>query len=83
MGQNDSEIFSRLREIGEGVARIDERTSRMDKDAREKHADHERRIRDLERVRDKQVGFFAAASSLGGFVGAALMWLAKHIFGRN
>ncbi len=28
MGQNDSEIFSRLRKIGEGVKRIDERTRR-------------------------------------------------------
>lgn len=35
MGQNDSEIFSRLREIGEGVVRIDERTQRMDADMRE------------------------------------------------
>lgn len=48
MGQNDSEIFSRLREIGEGVARIDERTERIDRDMRDHHADHETRLRTLE-----------------------------------
>ena len=32
MGENDGEIFKRLREIGEGVARIDERTARIDGD---------------------------------------------------
>ena len=33
MGQNDGEIFSRLREIGEGVVRIDERTRRIYRNA--------------------------------------------------
>ena len=48
MGANDSEIFSLLRKVGEGVVRIDERTERIDRDMREHHADHEARLRNLE-----------------------------------
>ena len=81
MGENDGEIFSRLREIGEGVARIDERTARIDGDMREHHADHETRIRALERESDKRKGALAAVGSLGGAVGAAIMWLVKVVFG--
>ena len=33
MGQNDREIFSRLREIGEGVVRIDVLTRRIYRNA--------------------------------------------------
>lgn len=54
MGQNDSEIFSLLRKVGEGVVRIDERTERIDRDMREHHADHEARLRNLELSTAKQ-----------------------------
>ena len=76
---NDAEIFSRLREIGECVARIDERTEIF----ADKHRDHEKRIRDLERESDKRKGVLAVVSSLGGIVGAGIMWLVKLIFGGN
>lgn len=95
MGENDGEIFKRLREIGEGVARIDERTARIDGDMREHHSDHEGRIRALERDSDRSKGALAAlerdsdkrrsalavVGSLSGAIGGAIMWLIKFLFG--
>jgi len=76
MGEN-AEIYERLNRIEQTLARIDERTARQD----QSHSDHERRIRDLERGRDRQTGFFAAVASLGGLIGAAATWLIKSFFG--
>ena len=56
MGENATEIFERLSRIEQGVARIDERTERHDRD----HSDHEVRIRALERDNDKRKGVMAA-----------------------
>jgi hypothetical protein len=81
MGQNDGEIFTRLREIGEGVVRIDERTQRMDADMREHHADHEVRIRTLERDNDKRKGVMAAIVIGVSAVFQGLVWCIKHFFG--
>lgn len=83
MGANDSEIFSRLRQIGEVMARIDERTERMDKDARDHHQDHETRIRALERDNDKRKGVMAAIVVGVSAAFQGLAWLIKHIFGGN
>lgn len=77
MPDNDAEIFNRLGRIEQGVARIDERTGQMAKN----HEDHEKRIRDLERESDKRKGMLAAVSSLGGIIGAGVMWIIKSIFG--
>lgn len=78
MGENStSEIFERLSRIEQGVARIDERTERHDRD----HSDHEERIRALERESDKRKGVMAALSLFSSIVGGALVWLFKHIFG--
>lgn len=77
MSANDAEIFNRLGRIEQGVARIDERTGSM----AETHKDHEQRIRDLERESDKRKGVLAAVSSLGGIIGAGVMWILKAIFG--
>ena len=76
-GNNDAEIVSRLREIGEAVARIDERTRSW----ADSHADHERRIKNLEIENAKRKGAMAAVSSLGGLIGAGVMWLIKQLFG--
>ena len=81
MGENDSEIFSRLREIGEGVARIDERTQRIDCDMRDHHADHERRIRALEDKEARRGGIIATLTTIGSAVGAAITWLIHHFIG--
>ena len=78
MGQNMERY---LREIGEGVVRIDERTRRMDNDMREHHADHEARIRTLERDNDKRKGVMAAIVVGVSAVFQGLIWLVKHFFG--
>lgn len=78
MGENaDAEIFKRLGNIEQTLARIDERTSRETAD----HKDHEERIRKLERESDKRKGIMAAVSSIGGLIGAGIMWLVKWISG--
>lgn len=77
MGENATEIFERLSRIEQGVARIDERTERHDRD----HGDHEVRIRALERDNDKRKGVVAALSLFSSIVGGALVWLFKYIFG--
>ena len=56
MGENATEISERLSRIEQGVARIDERTERHDRD----HSYHEVRIRALERDNDKRKGVMAA-----------------------
>lgn len=81
MGANDGEIFARLREIGEAVARIDERTRRIDEDMRSHHTDHETRIRGLERDGDKRKGAMAVVGSLGGIFGGIVAWICKVIWG--
>lgn len=81
MGENDGEIFGRLREIGEGIARIDERTSRMDADMREHHADHEARLRVLERDNDKRKGIVAALAIGISAVFHAIVWIVERFFG--
>ena len=73
----ESEILERLSRIEQGVARIDERTKRHDRD----HSDHEERIRALERESDKRKGVMAALSLFSSIVGGALVWLFKHLFG--
>ena len=77
MGENATEIFERLSRIEQGVARIDERTERHDRD----HSDHEVRIRALERDNDKRKGVMAALSLFASVVGGAIVWLFKTLFG--
>lgn len=77
MGENDQEIFARLREIGEAVARIDERTARHD----QTHMDHEKRIRDLERDNDRRKGALAIVGTLAGSIGGGLVYIFKTMFG--
>ena len=43
------------------------------------HADHEARLRILEEVRQKQVGFLAAAALVGSALTALLTWVGKII----
>lgn len=77
MGGNTTEIFERLSRIEQGVARIDERTERHDRD----YSDHEERIRTLERESDKRKGVMAALSLFSSVVGGVLVWMFKHLFG--
>lgn len=78
---NEREIFGRLNGIDKTLARIDERTERMDREWHDSRADHETRIRKLEQESAKRRGVIAALSSIGGVVGAAIMWLLSHLFG--
>lgn len=73
----ESEIFDRLSRIEQTLARIDERTATMTAN----HADHETRIRALERDNDKRKGVVAAivVGVSAAFQGIA--WLLKHLFG--
>lgn len=72
MGDN-VEIYERLRNIEQTVARIDERTKA--------HYDHEARLRNLEQDNAKRKGVMAALSLFSSVVGGALVWLFKYIFG--
>ena len=81
MGDNDREIFARLRDIGEGVARIDERTERIDRDMRDHHADHESRIRRLEFDSEKRKGVAAAVGAIATLVVNAVIYLVKFLTG--
>lgn len=72
-----NEIFERLSRIEQTMARVDERTKTMV----ENHSDHESRIRSLERDNDKRKGVLAVVGSLGGAIGAALVWILKAVFG--
>ena len=81
MGANDAEIFSLLRKVGESVARIDERTERIDRDVRNNHTDHEVRIRTLERESDKRKGVVAAIVFFVSVAFQGVIWAIKHIFG--
>ena len=76
MGEN-IEIYEYLGKIAQTLARIDERTKNM----ADKHSDHEKRIRDLERDNDKRKGMMAALSLFSSVVGGVLVWLFKTIFG--
>lgn len=73
----DAEIYERLGKIEQTLARIDERTKGM----ADKHSDHEKRIRDLERDNDKRKGVMAALSLFSSVVGGVLVWLFKTLFG--
>ena len=81
MGANDGEIFSQLRKVGEVVVRIDERTERIDRDMREHHADHEARLRALERENDKRTGVVAGIVVVVSVAFQGVIWAIKHFFG--
>ena len=81
MANNEPQIFGRLNIIDTTLARLDERTERMDREWKDNRSDHEVRIRTLEQENAKRKGVAAALSSIGGVVGAFAMWLLQHIFG--
>lgn len=83
MADNDREIFGRLNGIDTTLARIDERTDRMDREWHDARADHEVRIRTLEQENAKRKGVLAVVSAIGGSVGAGFMWLLKLLYGGN
>lgn len=83
MADNEREIFGRLREIGEGVVRIDERTKRMDDEMKNHHTDHEQRIHALEIKEAQRGGFIAAISAIGSAIGSVLTLLFHHFIGGN
>lgn len=79
--EKDREIFDELRALGKGVARIDERTERMDKEWRDSRADHEARIRRLESDNDKRKGVAAIIGALAGLIVQGIFALFKHSAG--
>lgn len=80
MSDNDREIFGRLREVGETVARIDERTERMDREWKDSRQDHEGRIRKLELDNEKRKGIAAGIGALAGVIAQGVWALLKHFF---
>lgn len=83
MGANDREIFDKLNHQGETLARIDERTERMDREWKESRSDHEGRIRRLELDNEKRKGVAAAIGAVAGLVVQGLVALFKHLTGGN
>lgn len=78
MGMDDIDrIYEELRVIR---AKLDSLTLHGCAKAPE-HVDHEQRLRMLEAVRQKQVGFLAAASLAGSAITAVAIWLGKIIIG--
>ena len=77
----ENEIYTRLNAIENLLARIDERTARMDREMNEHHADHEKRIRALEAKESRRGGVLAALTTVGSAVGAAITWLVHRITG--
>jgi hypothetical protein len=78
---NEREIFEELRAQGKTIARIDERTERMDKEQKEGRADHEGRIRSLEFSREKSKGVMAALGAAGGIAVQCVISLFKYLLG--
>lgn len=78
MADNDREIFEKLNRQGETLARIDERTARMDQDWQQRSADHEKRLQTLELKDAKRGGFITGIASLASLLSSALTWLASQ-----
>lgn len=78
MADNDHEIFEKLNRQGETLARIDERTARMDHEWEQTRDNHEKRIQTLELKDAKRGGFVAGIASLASFLSSALTWLASQ-----
>lgn len=76
MAENDREIFEKLNRQGETLARIDERTARMDHEWEQTRDDHEKRIQTLELKDAKRGGFITGIASLASLLSSALTWLA-------
>lgn len=83
MGANDLEIFNKLNHQGETLARIDERTERMDREWKESRSDHEGRIRKLELDNEKRKGVAAAIGAVAGLVVQGIIALFKHLTGAS
>lgn len=83
MGANDREIFDKLNHQGETLARIDERTERMDREWKESRSDHEGRIRKLELDNEKRKGVAAAIGAVAGLVVQGIIALFKHLTGAS
>lgn len=78
MADNDREIFEKLNRQGETLARIDERTARMDQDWQQRSADHEKRLQSLELKDAKRGGFIAGIASIASVISSALTWFASQ-----
>ena len=78
MADNDREIFEKLTRQGETLARIDERTARMDQDWQLRSADHEKRLQSLELKDAKRGGFIAGIASIASVISSALTWFASQ-----
>ena len=77
MPGNDREIFERLGRIETTMARIDERTARVDT----AYSDHEQRLRRLEDKEAHRGGALAALTAIGSALGAAAACIIQHITG--
>lgn len=78
MGDNDREIFEKLNHQGETLARVDERTARIEKDVQTVRDDHEKRLQTLELKDAKRGGFIAGVATLAAAISSALTWVVNH-----
>ena len=78
MADNDHEIFEKLNRQGETLARVDERTARIEKDVQTVRGDHEKRIQTLELKDAKRGGFITGIASIASLISSALTWLASQ-----
>lgn len=78
MGEN-SEIYQRLSNIEQTMARIDERTATQLKTSE----DVESRVHELELENAKRKGIMTVVAAIGGVVGSVAVWLIKHFTGAN
>lgn len=83
MGDNDKEIFDKLNRQGETLARIDERTERMDREWKDSRTDHEVRIRKLELDSAKLKGISATIGAVATLAMNGIVTLIKHLSGSN
>ncbi len=83
MAGNNNDIFNRLNRQGEVLARIDERTERMDKEWKEHRNDHETRIRKLEFANEKRKGIAAGIGAVAGVIVQGVIEFFKHLAGGN
>lgn len=83
MAGNDREIFEKLTKQGETLARIDERTERMDREWKDSRADHETRLRHLEADNEKRKGIAAAIGAVATLAVNGLIALFKYLTENN
>ena len=78
---DSAEIYKRLNEMALTLARIDERTTRMDAEMSARNSDHENRLRSLEEKEARRGGIMTTLTAIGSALGAGITWVIHHFVG--